>query len=428
MVGPWVLAGLMACGPARAQVAAPELLKPENRTISNSKQFTVFGGTRGQRSDLVRRAEELKTGLRREWQESDGWKAPILIVLPPGDGLRLRQSPVLVQVFEAGAAGRKIQVDVAPGSVADFAAVDRAILRALLLERALRGQKFEGGRFVEPPDWLTSALAASLGREASRDASLYAQLLEARTMPRFDRFLRQNAATMQGRTREVHAAQSLALYNGLLELPDGRRRLIENLTLAEPAREPGQRFAQTWPELAADQAKLTRLWALAVARLSTPQKLEFLGAEATGKRLRQILGALDQSVDGAPAAEVLLVLSRKEDGRFRLARGAQESQRLAFRSHPLYASLVEEYRTLLDALARGRRRGLARRFEATEELRLALDERSREITDQMNWYQANETSAGPEAGTVRLPPAAGSAVRRGDAISRHLDSVEQRGW
>jgi hypothetical protein len=428
MCGRWVLAGLMACGPAMAQVAAPELLKPENRTVSNSKQFTVFGGTRGQRSELVRRAEELKTGLRRELQESDGWKAPILIVLPPGDGLRLRQSPVLLQVFEAGEAGRKIQVDLAPGTVADVAAVDRGILCALLLERSLRGQKFEGGRFVEPPDWLTSALAASLGREASRDASLYANLLEARTMPRFDRFLRQNAATMKGRTRELHAAQSLALYSGLLELPDGRRRIIENLTLAEPAREPGQRFAQTWPELADDQAKLTRLWALAVARLSTPKKLEFLGAEATGKKLRQILGDLDGSVDGAPAAEVLLALSRKEDGRFRIAQAAQESQRLAFRSHPLYASLVEEYRTLLDDLARSRRRGFADRFEATEELRLALDERSREITDHMNWYQANETQAGPETGTVRVPPAQDSAVRRDDAISRHLDSVEQRGW
>jgi len=411
-----------------AQVAAPELLKPENRTVSNSRQFTVFGGTRGQRSELVRRAEELKTGLRRELQESDAWKAPILIVLPPGDGLRLRQSPVLLQVFEAGDAGRKIQVDLAPGTVADAAAVDRGILSALLLERSLRRQKFEGGRFVEPPDWLLSALAASLGREGWREASLYAELLEARSMPRLDRFLRQNAATMKGRSRELHAAQSLALYNGLLELPDGRRRIMENLTLAEPAREPGQRFAQTWPEFATDQAKLARLWALAVARLSTPQKLEFLGAEATGKKLRQILGGLDASVDGAPAADVLLALSRREDGRFQIARAAQETQRLAFRSHPLYAPLVEEYRTLLDDLSRNRRRGFVARFEATEELCLALDERSREITDHMNWYQANEAQTDPAGGTVRVPPAADSAARRNDAISRHLDSVEQRGW
>ncbi|MDA0293683.1 MAG: hypothetical protein O3A75_06185 [Verrucomicrobia bacterium] len=424
----WVLVWVLACGPATAQVAAPELLKPENRTVSNSKQFTVFGGTRGQRSELVRRAEELKTGLQRELQESDRWKTPVLVVLTPGDGVRLRQSPVLLQVFEAGEAGGKIQLDLAPGTVSDAAAVDRGILRALLLERSMRRQKFEGGRFIEPPDWLSSALAASLGREASRDASLYADLMESRSMPRLDRFLRQNAATMKGRARELHAAQSLALYNGLLELPDGRRRIIENLTLAAPAREPEQRFAQTWPELAEDEAKLARLWALAVARLSTPKKLEFFGAEETGKKLRQILGDLDTSNDGVPAADVLVVLSRKEDGRFRIARAAQEMQRLAFRSHPLYAPLVEEYRTLLDDLARNRRRGFVGRFEATEELCLALDDRSREITDHMNWYQVNQVSADETAGTVRMPVVPDSTLRRNDAISRHLDSVERRGW
>ena len=68
MCGRWVLAWALACGPAVAQVAAPELLKPENRTVSKTKQFTVFSGTRGQRSELVRRAEELKTGLQRELQ------------------------------------------------------------------------------------------------------------------------------------------------------------------------------------------------------------------------------------------------------------------------------------------------------------------------------------------------------------------------
>lgn len=423
-----VLAGLLAHAPASAQLVAPELLKPENRTVSNSRQFTVFGGTRSERSNLVRRAEELKAGLLRELQEKDVWKTPVLLVLTPGDGVRLRQSPVLLQVFDAEDAGRKIQVDLAPGTVTDAAAVDRGILRALLLERSLRKQKFEGGRFVEPPDWLSSALAAALGREATREASLYAGLLEGKGMPRLDRFLRQNAATLKGRARDLHAAQSLALYNGLLELPDGRRLLIENLTLAEPARDPVQRFAQTWPELADDQAKLARLWALAVARLSTPTKMEFLTMEDTGKKMRQILQELDASAEGNASADALLALSRKEDGRFRLAQAAQETQRLVFRSHPLYAPIIGEYQVLLEDLARNRRRGFAGRFHETEDLRMAMDDRSSEITDYMNWYQANEEQAAPVTGLVRRMEAPEPPVRRNDKISRFLDSVEQRGW
>lgn len=415
-------------GPAAAQVAAPELLKPENRTVSQSRQFTVFGGTRAERSNLARRAEELKSGLQGELQDGDAWKAPILLVLTVGDGVRLRQSPVLLQVFDAGDAGRKIQIDLGPGTLADAAAVDRGILRALLLERSLRKQKFEGGRFVEPPDWLSSALAASLGREASREASLYASLLGAKGMPRLDRFLRQNAVTLKGRSRELHAAQSLALYNGLLELPDGRSRVMANLTLSEPARDPLQRFGQTWPELVDDQPKLARVWALAVARLSTPKKLEFLSTEETGKKLRQILSELDASEDGNAAPAALVALSRKEDGRFRLTQAAQEMQRLGFRSHPLYAPLTEEYRVLLDDLARNRRRGFEGRFRETEDLRMALDDRTGEIADYMNWYQANEEQTLPSSGVVRITERPEPAVRRNDKISRFLDSVEQRGW
>ena len=421
-------AALLACNVVRAQTVAPDLLKPENRTVSDSRQFTAFGGTRENRAGLVRRAEQLKTGLLRELQESDGWKAPVLIVLTPGDGVRLRQSPVLLQVFDAGEAGRKIQIDFAPGTLADAAAVDRAILHALLLERALRKQKFEGGRFVEPPDWLSSAMAATLGREAERDASLYAGLLEAKSMPDFDRFLGRNAATLRGRARDLYAAQSLALYKGLVELPEGRRRIIENLTLAEPARDPQQRFAQTWPELAEDPARLARLWALAVARLSTPKKLEFLGAEETGKKLRQVLRDLDASAEGEPSAEALLALSRKEEGQFRLARAAQELQRLSFRSHPLYAPVVGEYFTMLDDLSRKRRRGFERRFEEAQDLRLSLDDRSGEITDFMNYYQANEAQTEPVPAAVSVRAPYEPASRRNDAITRFLDSVEQRGW
>lgn len=423
-----VCAALLACSAICAQTVAPDLLKPENRTVSDSRQFTAFGGTRENRSSLVRRAEQLKTGLLRELQESDGWKAPVLIVLTPGDGVRLRQSPVLLQVFDAGEAGRKIQIDFAPGTLADATAVDRAILHALLLERALRKQQFEGGRFVEPPDWLSSAMAATLGREAERDALLYAELLEAKSMPDFDRFLERNAATLRGRARDLHAAQSLALYKGLVELPEGRRRIIENLTLTEPARDPRQRFAQTWAELADDPARLARLWALAVARLSTPKKLEFLGAEETGNKLRQVLRELDASAEGEPSPDVLLALSRKEEGQFRLARAAQELQRLSFRSHPLYAPVVGEYFTLLDDLSRKRRRGFERRFEEAQNLRLSLDDRSGEITDFMNWYQANEAQAEPAPAAVSARPPSEAASRRNDAITRFLDSVEQRGW
>ncbi|MBU3665123.1 MAG: hypothetical protein FGM15_04485 [Chthoniobacterales bacterium] len=413
---------------ASAQVAAPDLLKPENRTASNSKQFTVFGGTPGRRSDLVRRAEELKRGTERELRDSEDWKSPILIILSPGDGFRLRQPAVVLQVFDADAAGRKIQIDLAPSALGDAGLVDQAILRGLLLERSLRRQKFEAGRYVDPPDWLAAALSASLAPESAGGSSLYTKMLEGKGMPRLDRFLGQNAGTLRGRARELHAAQSLALYEALSGLPDGRRRVLENLLLVEPDRDPLQRFAQTWPDLAADQAKLARLWALSLARRSSEARVDLLGIEETGDELDKILSPLSESGDGKEPAAAILDLSRSEPGRFRLSQASIEAQKLGFRAHTLYAPVVEEYRLLFTNLGKKRRGGFNRRFEELEELRLQLGERGREITDFMNWMQANDGDQNSGAIKVTSIPRTEPAERRNDKISRYLDSVEERGW
>jgi hypothetical protein len=87
--------------------------------------------------------------------------------------------------------------------------------------------------------------------------------------------------------------------------------------------------------------------------------------------------------------------------------------------------MVEEYRVLFDNLSRGKRRGLDSKFTETEELRLALDMRSAEITDFLNWYQANAAPQAPmpPARTMEEPVAV-----RNDALTRYLDSVEERGW
>jgi hypothetical protein len=410
------------------QTISPELLKPENRTVSSSKQFTVFGGTRQERSDLARRAEQLKDGLRRELGTADRWRDPILLVLTPGDALRLRQPRVFVQVFEADEAGRKIEVNIAPAALADGLAVDAGILRAVLLEASLARQKFSGGRFVDPPWWLISAMTAAMARgETVRDAPVYGALLEGKGMPRLDKFLRQNAEALRGRTRDIYAAQSYALYLALADLPGGKGRIAENLTLSEPARDPVDRFGQTWPELLAEPERAARMWALSVARLASPERIEFVSAAESGRALSSVLTSLEDPGSSEDPATALLAAARTPEGRFRLEQAAAELRRLGFRAHPLYASLVEEYRVMLDDLSRKRRRGFAVKFAEAEDLRWALDDRSTEITDYLNWYQANAPSAQPTVRTVRAlspePP-----PRRNDAVSRFLDSVEQRGW
>jgi hypothetical protein len=423
-----VAAALLVTAAAGAQTVAPELLKPENRTVSSSKQFTIFGGTRRERGDLARRAEELNEGLRRELGLGVKWRDPILLVLAPGDAVRLRQPQVFVQVFDAGEAGRKIEVNLSPGALQDRALVDGGIVRAVLLEVSLRQQQFKGNRFVEPPSWLVAAMTAALARgDEFLGARVYSGLLEGQGMPRPARFLKEDGGNLRGRTRDIHAAQSYALYLALSEADGGKARIAENLTLAEPSRDPVDRFGQTWPDLVDDPDRVARMWALSVARLASPERTEFLSASDSSAKLAAVIDSLAGPDSGQDPPGAMMELARTPEGRFRFEQASTELRRLGFRAHPLYAALVEEYRELFDGLARKKRRGFAGKFNEAEDLRWALDDRSNEITDYLNWYQANAPSAGPmvERATV-LPPE--PAARRNDAISRYLDSVEQRGW
>jgi len=420
--------GCAAVLTADAQTVAPELLKPENRTVSSSKQFTVFGGTRQERSDLARRADRLQEGLRRELGLSGAVRDPILLILTPGDAVRLRQPRVFVQVFDAGDAGRKIEVNLSPGALQDAAAVDHGIVRAVLLDASLRKQKFTGNRFTEPPWWLVAAAGVALARtEAAGGAPIYDALLEGRGMPKLARFLRENAGALRGRAREIYGAQSYALYRALAELPGGKARILQNLTLDEPSRDPVERFGQTWPELLAEPERAARMWALSVARLAAPERTDFVSAGQCSSKLAAVLQSLETPESEMEPAEALVQLARTPEGRFKLEQAAAELRRLGFRAHPLYAALVEEYRAMFDDLSRKRRKGFVPKFREAEDLRWALDERSSEITDHLDWYQANAPAEQPVVTAARvLPPE--PAPRRNDAVSRYLDSVEQRGW
>ncbi|MGA1539882.1 MAG: hypothetical protein ACO39C_05635 [Chthoniobacterales bacterium] len=428
MVRGALAAVFFAAAGAGAQTVAPELLKPENRTVSSSKQFTIFGGTRQERSELARRADQLKEGLQKELGLGVEWRDPILIVLTPGDAVRLRQPRVFVQVFDAEEAGRKIEVDLSPGALQDRALVEGGIIRALLLEISLRKQKFEGNRFVEPPSWLVAAMTAALARgDEVFGAAVYSGLLEGKGMPKLARFLKENGENLRGRTREIHAAQSYAFYRALSESDGGRARVAENLTLAEPSRDPVDRFGQTWPDLLEDPDRMARMWALSVARLASPERTDFVSAPDSSAKLAAVIESLAVPESELDPPGAMLELARTPEGRFRFEQAATELRRLGFRAHPLYAALVEEYREMFDDMARKRRRGFVAKFNEAEDLRWALDERSNEITDYLNWYQANAPSTEPmvDLATI-LPPE--STTRRNDAISRYLDSVEQRGW
>ena len=157
-------------------------------------------------------------------------------------------------------------------------------------------------------------------------------------MPKLQRFLKENGDTLRGRAREIHAAQSYSLYRALSEAEGGKTRIAENLALAEPSRDPVDRFGQTWPDLLAEPDRVARIWALSVARLASPERTEFAPASDSARRLTAVIESLSTPESELDPAGAMLELARTPEGRFRFEQAASELRRLGFRAHPLYAA------------------------------------------------------------------------------------------
>ena len=162
----------------------------QERSVSPSRQFVIYGADaklRGAVSDL---AERTKADLLTLLRQRDNWTVPVVVNLQP-------QQPNLPEIppadfrFSQTGFGLKLQLDLTISKNLDASLVERELLRAILLEMIYRKQSHiaAGSVVVEPPDWLIDgALALAPGRD-------HGQLVEAltsadKTEP-LDAFLRQ---------------------------------------------------------------------------------------------------------------------------------------------------------------------------------------------------------------------------------------------
>ncbi len=101
---------------------------------------------------------------------------------------------------------------------------------------------------------------------------------------------------------------------------------------------------------------------------------------------------------------------------------------LTFRSFPLHRPLLEDYRKLLDSLAKGRTAEAGARLESLEWERRALLEQIGEIRDYLNWYSVTQTddrSGAFERYLERSRVLHKDRPLRKDRISSYLDGMEE---
>jgi hypothetical protein len=396
------------------------------RSVSPSRQFVIYGAdalSRGAVSDL---AEKTKANLLALLRSSDEWKTPIIINLQRTQA-NLPEIPALGLRFSQTGFGLKLQLDLVMAANLDRAALERELLRAILLEMIYRDEPAlaPGTSYVQPPDWLLDGvLALAPGRDRS-------QLIEAlavsnKIMP-LDEFLDQRPAILDSPARQLYRSYSFALVQLLVDQADGPKRLARYIgNLSRATKDSLTDLRLQFSVLAGNDAD--RIWESNIVRLrKNYQLLSFAETERELDKSLQTLG--DEKSKGAAK---LRELAQRKISRSEITALNGLSERLfllAARANPIARPIVQEYQQINSSLAAGKNKGIGARLARTDALRRQISARMGEIDDYMNWCEATKAKTQSGLFTNYLSIAERQnelQPRRHDALSVYLDVLEEQ--
>lgn len=424
----WALA---AMGQTKVEPPAPL-----QRSTSSSQQFFIYHSDRALRSRLARKVEDLKQQWLRRLRLSDEWKSPIIIQILP---LRRPDSPrIRTGLYESDGGEFKVQIDICDPASLKGAELDMEVYRALFLEYAYRNLPPKAGKsFHQPPAWLIEGLYEDvLARDEGIATGVYERLINEERPPKLEAFLKERPEMLDATSRAVYRARALGLFRALLRTPDGAKHLAEycsglpSLNGADAAK-----LLEYFPTLSEQPAALSKLWTLSLADASASNRVMPLGVGETQKKLSLILeisAPMDPRKPEAGAVtgpEGLQAVARTTGGRYILRQKAEDLLRLEVRAHPLMRPIVEEYRMIAGQLAAKPKKNLGTRIRKNMQLQQAVVQRSGEMEDYLNWFEATRLDTpSREFDSASDPQLSSLSFRRNDAVSRYLDDVEARGW
>jgi hypothetical protein len=396
------------------------------RSVSPSQQFVIYGAddlSRGAISDL---AEKTKANLLSLLRRGDEWKTPIVINLQRPQANVPEIAPSALRFSQTGF-GLKLQLDLTLAATLDRAAIERELLRAILLEMIYRKEPelAPGTSYVAPPDWLLDGvLAQAPGRD--RTPLIEALAVSEKITP-LDEFLDQRPALLDSPARQLYRAYSFALVQSLVDQTDGPRRLaryIENLS--HETNNSLSDLQARFPELAGNDAG--SIWKLNIVHLSKNyQLLTFAETEHELDECLQISG--NEKFNDASQVRALLQRKISRSEAISLNHLSQRLFLLAACANPILRPTVQEYQRIAWSIAAGKSKGMAARLARTDELRMKISARMREVDDYMNWCEATKakTQSGEFADYLSAAERQNEVrPRRHDALSTYLDALEEQ--
>jgi hypothetical protein len=398
------------------------------RSVSPSRQFIIYGADAALRGTISELAEQTKANLLALLRQRDGWKTAVVINLQPQQANLPEIPPTDLRVSQTGF-GVKLQLDLTVGQNLDGSLIERQLLRAILLEMIYRDEAdlVPGTTLIEPPAWLVEGvLTLTPGREREALLDAVSAAGKGKTL---EEFLGQRPELLDSAGRMLYRAHSFALVQLLLE-EGGRTRLVRYIAnLSHASTDPVADLKASFPQLRDD---LEKKWRSIVARLSEHQTYQLLTFAESERRLDELLRTKISDGSrgrGTPKTVSLSELTRRKASPPEKAAVNQMSQALLLligTAHPVLRPIAREYQQIAALLARGKRRGIAKRLSQLDVTRKELATRMGDIDDYMNWFEATQMESQSGAFSDYLKAANQSqlsAPRRRDPLSVYLDAL-----
>jgi hypothetical protein len=399
------------------------------RSVSPSRQFVIFGADAQLRGALSDLAERTKADVLALLRQRDNWIVPIVVNLQP-ERANLPEIPPADLRFSQTGFGLKLQLDLTISKNLNSSLVERELLRAILLEMIYRKESHiaAGTVFVEPPDWLIDGvLALAPGEDRG-------QLIEAFTTTdkteSLETFLRQRPALLDSAGRTLYRAYSFAFVQMLIDGRKGPARLAQYIGhLSNASNEPLADLKAQFPFLLGDAEQT---WQLALSRLRNLQRYQSLTFTESERRLDELLRVKIPDANN-PAKMVGLdeLAQRKISASEKMALSELNRDLLLFvaQANPVLRPIAREYQGIVALVARGKRKGIAKRLSRLEVTRKQLVARMSDIDDYMNWFEATQMKSGSGIFIDYLKAADQSqlsAPKRHDPLSVYVDALEDQ--
>jgi hypothetical protein len=396
------------------------------RSVSPSHQFIIYGGDATLRGAVSELAEHTKANLLALLRQPDRWKTAIVINLQPEQANLPEIPPAELRVSQTGS-GMKLQLDLTIAQHLDASLIERELLRAILLELIYQKKSdvASGVAFVEPPDWLLDGvLALTPGRDRT---PLVEALSVAKKRISLEEFLRQRPELLDSAGRILYRASSFVLVQLLIDGTDGRIRLARYIdSLSNVSNDPLADLRAQSPLLASDAEKA---WQSALTQASGAQNYQLLTFIESERRLEELLQVKISNAE--KPLDLGGLARRKASPAEKIALNQLAGSLLLFigQANPILRPVTREYQQIVALLARGKRRGVAKRLTRLQVTRQELAARMSDVDDYMNWFEATQLSGRSGAFTdylraTRRLQATGS--RRGDPITVYLDELEDQ--